>query len=189
MGTFEILLVRHGVPMCDHRTRIRGCDFANWVTAYDDAPIDPASLPAVALRERMSAMPCVVTSVLRRAIESASIVAPGRPLVSDPLFNETGVPTAIQLRLALPPGHWDVLARAAWLLGWAPGTESAREASARAARAADHLIALARQHRGVALVGHGMLNTLITRALRRAGWTGSGSPRSYWGSVTLRRAF
>lgn len=189
MGTIEILLVRHGVPMCDHRTRIRGCDFGDWVTAYDNAPIDPASRPAAQLAERVSAMPCVATSILRRAIESASIVAPGRPLVSDPLFNEAAIPTAIQLRLALPPGQWDALARAAWLLGWAPGAESAREASARAARAADQLIALATQHGGVALVGHGMLNSLITRALRRAGWTGSGSPRSYWGSVALRRAF
>ncbi|HSA54606.1 MAG TPA: hypothetical protein VLE53_02830 [Gemmatimonadaceae bacterium] len=39
----------------------------------------------------------------------------------------------------------------------------------------------------VVLFGHGMLNTLISRALRRGGWTASGSPRTHWGSVSLRR--
>jgi hypothetical protein len=36
----RILLVRHGRPLCDERTPIRGTDFGAWVHAYDEAPLD-----------------------------------------------------------------------------------------------------------------------------------------------------
>lgn len=183
---FEILLVRHGKPECDHQTRIRGCDFFKWVANYDDAPVDRGFLPAPELSASVASMPCIVTSTLRRSIESASILAPDRPTMVEPLFKEAGIPTAIPFRVSLSPGSWDVLARGAWLLGLARGDESFREARLRAARAADRLVVLARQHGAVALVGHGMLNTLIIRALRGSGWTGTGTPRAYWGSVALR---
>src|SRR4030095_16744617 len=99
-----------------------------------------------------------------------------------------GIPAAIPLQVTLSPGSWDALARAGWLLGIAAGDESFREAGIRSANAANRLVSLARQHGAVALVGHGMLNTLIARRLRASGWTGSGNPRVYWGSVPLRKA-
>ena len=181
----EIFLVRHGKPQCDHDTRIRGCDFARWVAEYEDSPIDSKFLPSPELLTQVARTQHIVTSTLRRSVESASILAPERSAVAEPLFKEAGIPTAIPFRLALSPNSWDLLSRAAWLLGMASGDESFREARARAGQAAAHLVALARQHGSVALVGHGMLNTLIARALRRSGWTGTGSPRVYWGSVSL----
>ena len=176
------------MPVCDHATRIRGSDFGQWVDAYDCAPLDPERTPPAAVRNRVAATSCIATSALRRSLESAEALAPGRPLVSDPLFNEAGVPTAIPWHFTLRPDHWDALARIAWLAGWARETESFRGAIARADRAAERLIDLARAHGSVTLVGHGMLNTLIARALRRRGWKGGGSPRSYWGLVTLHLA-
>lgn len=182
----EIVLVRHGIPLCDHHTKIRGCDFAEWVAAYDHAPIDRSVLPAPELRARLAAVSCVVTSTLRRSIESASLVATGRLAAGNPLFDEAGIPTAIPFRFALSPNHWDMLARAAWMLGWSSGAESFSVARSRAARAAAHLATLSREHGAVVLFGHGMLNTLIARSLRRSGWIGTGSPRAYWGSVVLQ---
>jgi broad specificity phosphatase PhoE len=147
----------------------------------------PADLPT-----QVAAIRCLVTSTMRRAIESAELVAPGRPPLTNALFDEAGLPTAIGLGLALPPEHWGAIARVAWMLGWSPwwpevdraararGAESAREANARAARAATHLANLASTHGSVVLFGHAMLNTLIARALRRDGWTRAGSPRAYW---------
>ena len=184
----EVVLVRHGMPTCDHGTRIRGRDFARWVEAFERAPLDRSLPPPAELRAQVATVSCVVTSTKRRAIESAALVAPDRPLLSDPLFDEAGIPTAIELRLALAPVHWDAIARLAWMLGWSRGVESASEARSRADRAARQLAGLASTHGSVALVGHGMLNTLIARALRRDGWIGAGSARAYWGRVTLRRA-
>src|SRR5262245_46585821 len=109
----EILLIRHGVPLCDHHTRIPGRTFAEWVATYDRAPLDRSILPAPELRARVAAVPCIVTSTLRRSIESASLVTTVRPAASDPLFDEAGSPTAIPFRFALLPNHWDMFARAA----------------------------------------------------------------------------
>jgi broad specificity phosphatase PhoE len=183
----EILLVRHGVPDCDHRSPIRGRDFARWVREYDAAPLDRTILPPAVLRARASAVSLVVTSTMRRSLESARVIAPDHAVVSDPLLNEAGIPTALDVPLALRPLHWDAIARLAWLVGWAGGAESVVEARGRATDAATHLAGLAARHGSVMLVGHGMLNSLIARALRRAGWTGSGLTRRYWGSVSLRR--
>jgi broad specificity phosphatase PhoE len=184
----EILLMRHGPPVCDRAARVRGCDFAAWVDAYESAALDRRAGPPAALCRRAAVVACIVTSTMRRAVESAEVVAPGRSASSSALFDEAGLPAKIPLRLALRPSYWDVLARVAWLAGWSAGAETAAEASARAERAAERLAALARAHGSVLLVGHGMLNTLIARSLRRQGWHGSGSPRAYWGTVALRRA-
>ena len=183
----EILLVRHGRPVCDHASRIRGCDFARWVDAYECAPLDVKSQPTVGLLAQVATIHCLVTSTMRRAVESAAVLAPGRTPIINPLFNEAGIPTTIRTRLALAPGHWDVIARGAWFMGWSPGVESFQEARRRAARAADRLSDLAAEHDSVMLVGHGMLNTLIARALRRNGWTGRGHPRAYCGGVSLSK--
>jgi broad specificity phosphatase PhoE len=75
----------------------------------------------------------------------------------------------------------------AWHIGWSQGAESVREARKRAQRAAERLVELAREHRSVMLIGHGQLNRMITRALRRMGWHGSGSGRAYWSVGELRR--
>jgi broad specificity phosphatase PhoE len=183
----EILLVRHGRPVCDHASRIPGCDFTRWVDAYDRAPLDVRSQPSAGLRAQVATIHCLVTSTMRRAVDSAAVLAPGRTALTTPLFDEAGVPTAIRTRLPLAPGHWDVIARGAWFMGWSPGVESFTEARVRATRAADRLADLAAEHDSVMLVGHGMLNTLIARALRRNGWAGKGSPRAYWGGVTLTK--
>lgn len=184
----EILLVRHGRTLCDHRTRIRGGEFARWVQAYEAAPLDPGLPPGAAVQSRVQAAAWIVTSTMDRARQSAELLAPGRPVVTDPLFDEVGIPTRVGLPFPLRPTHWDGLARLAWLMGWSPDTETLRRATVRAARGAEQLVGLAAQHGSVALVGHGMLNTLILRALRRSGWVGTGSPREYWGLVALHRA-
>jgi broad specificity phosphatase PhoE len=183
----EILLVRHGRVSCDHRARIRGTEFGTWVTAYDEASLDPGSIPPHELVARVAAMPCIATSTLRRAIESAALLAAGRSLAGDSIFNEAGIPTRVPSRLRLRPEQWDAITRAAWFLGWADGGESLQAAIRRADSAADRLVSLSLLHGAVTLVGHGMLNTLIGWALRRRGWTGAGSPRAYWGALHMRR--
>jgi broad specificity phosphatase PhoE len=133
-------------------------------------------------------MGCVASSTLQRACESAQLLAAGRPLFCDPLFVETEIPSRISLRLALAPRYWSVLARAAWFCGWSRGVESLREARDRAHHAADRLDELAREHGSVMLVGHGMMNRLISRALRRSGWRGSAPGVAYWSVGALERA-
>ena len=132
--TLQILLVRHGKPAIDDWTPIAGSAFAAWVRAYDLAPIDVTVPPAPGIRTRLSAIGCVATSPVRRAQESAAFLAPGRSLLCDALFAEVGIPSPIQLSLALAPRYWTVLCRVAWFCGWSHGAESLRHARSRAFR-------------------------------------------------------
>ncbi len=109
----EIVLVRHGIPVCDRDTRIRGSDFAERVRKYENASLDRRHGPPVNVQSRISEMGCVVTSTLSRSIESAAILVPGWRTLSDALFNEAGIPTAIpfQVSLAAAAATRDVRAR------------------------------------------------------------------------------
>jgi broad specificity phosphatase PhoE len=109
-------------------------------------------------------------------------------VLSDPLFVEAGMPLAIPGSLAIRPKHWNAFARIAWILGWSQGRESWPAARRRAELAAERLNELAREHGAVLLVGHGMVNLLIQRALRATGWSGGGWRSDYWSHVVLRRA-
>lgn len=184
----QILLARHGKPAFDDRTPVAGSAFAAWVRGYDEAPIDVTVPPPASLRAQASAMGCVATSTLRRASESAALLAPGRTFVRESLFAEAGIPARIRLSLALAPRHWTFLSRVAWFCGWSHGAESLREARRRAYRAAERLVELACEHGSVILVGHGVMNALISHALRRRGWHGSASGSAFWSVVTLQRA-
>jgi hypothetical protein len=79
------------------------------------------------------------------------------------------------------------VSRATWLCGWSGGIEPIGVARARSLNASRRLIGLANEHGRVALVGHGMMNLLIARHLRRAGWTGHRPPTTYWGTSQFRR--
>ena len=184
----HLLLVRHGKPAFDDWTPVAGLGFATWVSGYDEAPIDVAVPPPASLRAQASAMGYIATSTLRRARESAALLAAGRTFVCDPLFAEAGIPSSIHLSLVLAPRWWTFLSRVGWFCGWSHGAESLREARCRARRAAERLVELAREHGSVMLVGHGVMNTLISRALRRRGWRGAASGSAFWSVVQLQRA-
>lgn len=128
-----------------------------------------------------------MTSTLRRSVESAALLAPGRAVLTDPLFVEAGMPMANSDRQAIRPRHWNALGRIAWMLGWSKGRESWPAARHRAKLAAARLAELARDHGSVLLVGHGLLNILIQRALRATEWSGGGWRSDYWSYVTLIR--
>jgi broad specificity phosphatase PhoE len=129
---------------------------------------------------------CVMTSPLRRSVESAAILAPGRAVLTDPLFVEAGMPMATSDAMAVRPRHWNALGRIAWMLGRSRGRESWPAARHRAKLAAARLAQLARDHGSVLLVGHGLLNILIQRALRATGWSGGGWRADYWSYAVLR---
>lgn len=181
----EIILVRHGRPLVDDRSRIPGPELGTGVTGFEQAPLDTTLPPPPSLASRAAAARCIVSSTLRRSVESAALLAPARPVLSEELFVEAGMPVAMPGRVAIRPKHWDAFARIAWILGWSRGTESWPAARRRAALAAERLSDLAREHGSVLLVGHGMLNALIQRALRARGWSGGGWRSAYWSYVVL----
>jgi broad specificity phosphatase PhoE len=90
--------------------------------------------------------------------------------------------------ICLPLTLWDRFSVLLWKLNLISGDESIHEARQRTQDATRELIALARTFSSVLFVGHGMINSLIGRELRRQGWRG---PRrvndDYWGLASFQK--
>lgn len=178
----RIILVRHGRPAWDFQTPICGRDFGEWRRGEDHAPLDPGSRPSPALERLIESATCVFTSPLRRSRESAALLAAGVSPVVAPEFREADLPSGFRSGLRLRPELWGLLARTAWFCGWSTGVDNFRMVRERAANAAKLLQERAARGGVVVLVGHGMMNILIARELRAAGWRGPRMPsRRHWG--------
>lgn len=183
-----IVLARPGKPGWDERTPIPGHALAEWVRGRDNAPIDPSLAPPAELVQIARSSRVLAASTLRRSLESAALVAPGVKQQVNPLFREVFLPTDFHSGLRLPPKMWTSIARSAWYTGWSPGVESFAEARERAALAAMVLVELASAYESVLLVGHGLMDGLIGRRLRRSGWKGPRlRPRRLWSFDIFRR--
>jgi broad specificity phosphatase PhoE len=87
-----ITLVRHGKSLWVENKRITCQEFKNWVENYDgNGVFEEKSYPLETLNKVNSAN-IVITSDLKRAVESAKFLNPNLPAVSIPLFREPEIP-------------------------------------------------------------------------------------------------
>lgn len=164
--TNEIILVRHGRSAHVHAGWMSRDEFLSWRTAYEAAGIDPSDAPPPALRE-VAEGAIVVTSDVRRAIESARLLAPSaRPIVS-PLLHELEL-TPPSLGIRLPLLGWALSFGVRLLVRAQPYVTTAERE--RADAAADWLISLAAEHRRVVAVTHASFRSVLARSLSARGW-------------------
>jgi len=181
----RIVLVRHGQPhiALSPRTTHRG--FGDYIDAYEAAGLDPQSLPPRELAELGRELTAIFASDRPRSHQSATALAPHVAPVRDTLFAEAPLasPPIPFLKMNVP--SWAVFSRLLWHLGFAPRIEGWFAAQRRAERAADILVAQARETGPVALVAHGYFNWMIGRVLKKRGLVKRGSHRArYWNTVT-----
>ena len=198
----RIILIRHGQPAIALRPRTGHHGFRDYIDAYEAAGLDPASLPPRELADLVRDVTEIFTSGRPRSDQSARALAPHADLIVDPLFAEAPLssPRIPLLQMRVP--KWAVMARILWHAGYHPGIENYRKAKHRAVRAADILIAKAREEGSAAaerprerartgqapptaaLVAHGYFNAMIGRELRQRGFVRTGSHRvRYWNAV------
>src|ERR1700760_406837 len=84
----RIILIRHGQPAIPLRPRTSHREFTAYIDAYEEAGLDPASLPPREIADLMRELKDVFSSNRPRAHESAKKLAPHANLVADPLFAE-----------------------------------------------------------------------------------------------------
>lgn len=177
----HIVLMRHGKPQIDWNVSVTAEGFGAWVRQYDAAGLDPGHPPSPDAVEHANRCAFTVCSDLPRSLQSAQTLGIEQVHVSDAMFREVAMPYAAWRFPRLAPMAWMVLFRLAWGLGYAGKGESSKAAKARARRCAAHLVELAARHGTVLFVGHGGLNWLIAKQLKRMGWSCPGkSPRKYW---------
>lgn len=180
----RILLIRHGQPHIALRPSTGHAGFAGYIDDYEAAGLAPSSLPPRELAELARGLTHVFTSGRARSHESAQVLAPHAELIAEEIFVEAPLasPRIPILKMRVP--KWAVVSRILWHLGFHPDMENPRQAKARAARAADMLIASAHQRGVAALVAHGYFNWMIGRELKRRGFARTGSHQArYWNTV------
>lgn len=183
----EISLIRHGKSLWTENNPINCKEFKNWVENYDSNGVfNEKSYPPETINI-ISKANVVITSHLKRSIESASYLQPSIKTISEPLFRETELPIfPINLSgLKLHPNIWAVLFRCLWFCGYSNGCESLVDAKVRAEKAARRLVEYAKEKDNVVLVGHGFFNMLIAKELQNLGWNGKRKSSSkHWHSTT-----
>lgn len=180
----RIVLIRHGQPHIALSPRTAHGGFADYIDDYEVAGLAPASLPPQELRDLLKELTHVFSSDRPRSRQSAERLAPQAELTVDPLFTEAPLasPRLPFLKMAVP--KWAVVSRILWHAGFHPGIENPRQARARAAKAADILIARAKEAGTAALVAHGYFNWMIGRQLLKRGLKRTGTHQArYWNTV------
>lgn len=181
-----IILMRHGKPDQQIAGRLSAQALADWCNAYDLSLVNdwpPARSVNIARQATV-----VVCSPLPRAHSSLSRLGL-RPHAVDKIFSEVEIPLLRVGQLQLPTTLWLTLLRLLWFCGYAGESESLPLARQRAALAADKLITLSRRGT-VLLVGHGIMNKMIARELRKRGWQAEKHASSrHWSSAIYHRPF
>lgn len=176
----QIILARHGKPKLRHWAWISPHRMKESIEAYNRADVILGGVPSDTL-EITAASGVVVSSTLRRCIQSARHLCGDRAFVTEQIFCEADLPHPHWHYPKLPLSVWGVIFRLAWFSGFSANAESFAQANARAHAAAQRLIALAEENGSVFLVGHGIMTMLIAKHLLACGWTGSKRPiNKYW---------
>ncbi|MEH7225011.1 histidine phosphatase family protein [Bacillus sp. JJ1566] len=170
----EISLVRHGRSQLTENDKITCLDFKKWVEKYNyNGVFEELTYPSFTTEKVVNAK-IVITSDLKRAVQSAKLLNPGVKIIPNPLFRETELPV-LSLKLLdikLRPSSWAIILRFQWFCGYSYDCESLSDAKLRANKASQQLISYAKEFNSVALIGHGFFNMLIARELQKKGWKG-----------------
>ncbi len=182
----EISLIRHGKSKHIENNRITSKEFQDWVEKYNKSGVfEENNYPSVTLKKIATAN-IVMTSDLKRSIESAGLINQNIRVVSNALFRETELPSFPSiLGLKLSPNSWAVILRCLWFIGYSRQCESWLDAKQRAKQASKQLVKYAGEHQSVVLVGHGFFNRLIAKELKKMGWDGKRkSSMKHWNCTT-----
>ena len=183
----EISLIRHGKSRLTENERVNSIEFMKWVEKYDHNGVYEESTYPSATLEKVASANIIVTSDLKRSIESARFLNPVSKIISDPLFRETQLPSKPSLHpyVKLKPSTWAIILRILWLSGYSDECESLAQAKIRASKASQLLIDYAYEYKSVALVGHGFFNMLIAKELQKKDWRSKGDSKKHWNCQTL----
>ncbi|WP_430787424.1 phosphoglycerate mutase family protein [Virgibacillus flavescens] len=188
----EISLIRHGKSQLIENKKLTSSEFKQWTEKYNRYGVFEESLYPPETLEKIAAAKIVITSDLRRSIDSAKLLNPKVKAVSNPVFREVELPTGSikLLDVKAKPSNWAFILRILWFSGYSKGCESWSNSKLRAQQASQELIDYAGNYHSVVLVGHGFFNILIAKELQKKGWKGKRKIGSkHWNCVTYSLNF
>ena len=186
----RIQLVRHGPSAhVDDGRWLSSAEVDRWVIDYDAAGIVADDSPPASVLADAQRADVVAASDLRRGIESAERLAPGRDLLVSPLLRELSVDFPRWLRMRLPMVFWDAVSHTQWTYRLLRRNAVSRRELARATEAANWLGDAARGCERVLVVTHGGFRRLLAIQLVATGWKAESGRRGYenWSVWSFRR--
>ena len=164
-----IVIARHGQPDADRTVKLTWRQYIDWWSAYDRTGLKAGETPPDELVEIGRCADVVYASTLPRAMRTAEAAAPGKDIITDPVFIEAPLPPP-QMWGKRSPRDWGVWSRVSWWFGNAKGQETRQEAELRAEAGAATLTARALRGENVLLCAHGWFNRMMRPVLRAQGW-------------------
>ncbi len=130
----------------------------------------------------------VVSSPAPRCIASAAALGLDRGALVDPVFRECEMPAGTGSRVRLRISSWSILYRLRQICGYSADAESFAAIRQRSRDGAARLTSLTDSGHHVLLIGHGAMNWLIQRELKKHGWRNDRlMPGRYWQMTTLSK--
>ena len=85
----RVILIRHGRPNIATAPRTSHREFRSYIDAYEEAGLDPESMPPEELQDLLGEIDAVFTSERKRSVDSARALAPHAELIADPLVRRS----------------------------------------------------------------------------------------------------
>ena len=164
------MLVRHGLSSHTHRGPVDRAGVERWQEAYDAAGIQPEPPPPQELVTLATESAHIVASDLKRAIESAKLLAPQREIRIEPLLREAPMPIP-SWPTPLPLVVWGTVMYARWSYRRIRGADVTDPDWQRAATAGRWLTDLVADGSTAVVVTHGIFRKLLATHLTLLEWT------------------
>ena len=165
-----LIIVRHGKPALSRKVRLTWREYRDWWKKYDAGGLGERQNIPKKVKTYADEADLVVRSSLRRARESAQLVA-GRDIdVIEPQLVEAALPPPHLGTLKFRPKTWGTLARICWYFGWSDGMETHKQARARAEGMCEKLEQYANDHKIIFVTAHGWFNRMLKGSLKKRGW-------------------
>ena len=158
----KIILLRHAKVLMENET-IYASDMKYFIEAYNSAEIRNSK------PDRLPKADIYLCSGLKRSQDSLALLE-YKPELIDNSFNEAELPYADWRGLKIPAKIWAIIFRIAWIFGYSKHSESYKEAKERAKVATDKLLYFANSKKDVMLLGHVVMNRIITKELIHRGY-------------------
>ena len=181
----KITLIRHARVKMDNKTKIDATELPQWIYDYDHASLDEESLAPQKTIEAVKNADVVLTSQLRRTIDTACLLDLEIDEKNE-LFNEASVPAITIPFLKFKAKTWLIIIRIFLFIELSRKKSRIKEAREEAKKASEHLFLFAFKYDNIVVVGHGAKNWLIRKELLKKGWMLEGKPSNKnWGVTTL----
>ncbi len=187
----KIVILRHGKPTLDlEKMKSRQgspAEMGRLFRNYETVELDPDDHPLRTSLDLVADSAVSISSNLPRAVASIQRLGLEHINTTDPLFRESAMPYLNWRRPRLSFYTWAIIFRLAWLCGFSRNGESLRAAKQRTGQCADRLETLAKTHGQVCHVGHGIMNRLLIKEMRRRGWmVPEHNGEHYWSCSVLQ---